>query len=137
MPNEKPEARIKILESQAHFITNDTYFVRLEEQELINARAAFTKNRLTMDDLEEQKKNFLEEIKEEVKPLKEIHKTLSSEIRHGFREREGKLFAFIDGNMVYFYDERGELIETMTRPATAKELSQKTIFMVPKEGTNN
>jgi hypothetical protein len=96
MPNETPEERLKILESQANFITKDKYFVRLEEEELVNARAAFTKNRLAMDDLEEQKKDVLSEIKEEMKPLKEIHKELSSEIRRGFREQEGRLFAFLE-----------------------------------------
>jgi hypothetical protein len=102
MPNETPEERLKILESQANFITKDKYFVRLEEEELVNARAAFTKNRLAMDDLEEQKKDVLSEIKEEMKPLKEIHKELSSEIRRGFREQEGRLFAFLEQEQIFF-----------------------------------
>jgi hypothetical protein len=137
MPNETPEERLRILESQATTVTKDTYFVRIEEEELVNARAAFTKNQLAMDDINEQKKDAMSEFKEQLKPHMEIHQELSSQIRKGFREQEGKLFGFLDGNMMYFYDTKGELIETLTRPATTDELQNPTIHMVIKDGTND
>ena len=118
MPTETPESRLRILEAQATFAKKEKYFVRVEEQELVNARAAFTKNRLDMDDIEEQKKDVISEFKEQMKPLKKIHKDLSEIIRKGFREQESRVFGFLEGNMVYFYDEKGDLIETLTRPAT-------------------
>lgn len=138
MPNESPEARKKLLESQATTVSSEKYFTRLSETELAQSKSAFTKNILEMDDLEEQKKEVLDEFKERLKPLKEIHKSLSAEIRQGFREQEGVLYGFLEGNMMYFYDEKGELIDTLTRPATSDELSQRTIFMdISKTGTNN
>lgn len=137
MPNETPESRLRILESQATQVTKGIYFVRLAEDELTNARAAFTKNRLAMDDILEQKKEAMSDFKEALKPLEEIHQSLSAEVRKGFRENEGKMFGFLEGNIMYFYDSRGDLIETETRPATQDELSNKNIFMEIKTGTND
>lgn len=137
MPNETPETRLRNLESQATTVTEDKYFVRLEEEELVNARAAFTKNQLEKDDLEEQKKDTVQQFKDQLKPLNEIHKKLSEEIRKGFREQEGKLFGFLENNMMYFYDAKGELIETLTRPATVEELQNPTIHMeIQRTGTH-
>ncbi len=136
MPEETPESRLDLLDSNATIVVNEKYFTRLSEEELINARAAFTHNRLKMDDLEEAKKEYMADFKENMKPLQEIHHELSAEVRKGFREQEGRLYGFLEGNIMYFYDKKGELIETMTRPATTSELSQKTIFMeMPRTGT--
>lgn len=138
MPNEKPEARVRLLESQATKVSSEKYFIRLTTEEMNNARAVFTKNRLDMDDLEEQKKDVMDDFKEQLKPHIEIHKRLSSEIRQGYREQEGKVYGFLEGNMMYFYDKNGELIETLTRPATVEELSEKNIFMeIKRTGTND
>lgn len=138
MPQETPESRLDLLDSNAAIVVNEKYFTKLSEEELINARAAFTQNRLKMDDMEEAKKEYMADWKESMKPLQEIHRELSAEVRKGFREKEGRLYGFLEGNIMYFYDSKGELIETMTRPATTSELSQKTIFMeMPRTGTND
>ena len=138
LPNEAPEKRLQYLEANADKVVNEKYYHRLSSDELIEKKALFTKNALEVDDLEDQKRNTLAEFKENLKPLKELHSRLGSEIRTGFEEKEGRLFKFIDekSRMVYFYDENGELIETKTRPANSDEL-QNTIHMSLREGTNN
>lgn len=138
MPNETPESRLRILEAQATKVTKQKYFTRLSSDELTNARAAYTNNGLTIDRIEEEKKELLAQYKEQLKELKEIKKHLSKECNDGYREQEGKLFGFLDGNMMYFYDTKGELIETLTRPATVEELQNKTIFHdFARTGTDN
>src|SRR5690554_1408326 len=129
MQNESPEKRLEYLKSTADQVVDETYYQRLDEPELAEKRTLFTASALKIEDFEEQKREMLEQFKEELKPLKSEFKSLASEIRTGFTEKKGKLFVFVDREtrMAYFYDEKGEMIETKTRPANADELSQTTI----------
>lgn len=138
LQTESPEARLRYLEDSADQIVEEKYYQRLSKEELTLKKAEFTANALKMDDVVSEKKEAMEEFKERLKPLKETHKTLSTEIRTGFVQKEGRLYKFIDDKtrMVYFYDETGELIETMTRPCNSDEL-QNTIHMSMRTGTNS
>jgi len=136
---EQPEKRKELLEDQADGVVEEKYFQRLNSEEIATIKSRFTQNSLAMDDLNEQKKEVVKEFKDNLKPLKKIHVELSAELRTGMREQVGRLYKMIDEDtrMVFFYDVRGERIDTMTRPATADEL-QRTIRMeIRKEGTNN
>lgn len=137
--NEEPKKRKELLSSQADGVSEEKYYRRLTSEEILQAKSEFTQNSLAMDDLEEQKKEMLDEIKANLKPLKERRKELSSEVRTGIRQMQGTLYKVVDDEtrMAYFYDKKGELIETMTRPALADEL-QRTIQMeIRKNGTND
>lgn len=137
--NEEPKKRKELLSSQADGVSEEKYYRRLTSEEILQAKSEFTQNSLAMDDLEEQKKEMLDEIKANLKPLKERRKELSSEVRTGIRQMQGTLYKVVDDEtrMAYFYDEKGELIQTMTRPALADEL-QRTIQMeIRKNGTND
>lgn len=130
--------RLKHLEASADSIVNEKYFQRLSDTELTAQRALFTNNALKIDDLEQQKKEVLDEFKEQLKPLKAVHKELAAELRTKYTEKEGRLFKFVDRStrMVGFYDPSGQLIKS--EPATSADLDQTTIFMqIQKEGTNN
>lgn len=138
LQNESPEARLRYLEDSADQIVEEKYYQRLTKEELTLKKAEFTANALKVDDVEKEKKEAMDEFKERLKPLKETHKTLSTEIRTGFVQKEGRLYKFIDDKirMVHFYDETGELIETMTRPCNSDEL-QNTIHMSLRTGTDS
>ena len=138
LPNEEPEKRLRYLEDSADQIVEEKYYQRLTTEELTLKKAEFTANALEMDDLEEQKKEVMEEFKDKLKPLKDSHKSLASEIRTGFVQKEGRLFKMVDHKtrMVHFYDEHGEIIETKTRPVSSDEL-QNTIHMSLRTGTDN
>jgi hypothetical protein len=136
--NEEPKKRKELLSSQADGVSEEKYYRRLTSEEILQAKSEFTQNSLAMDDLEEQKKSMVDEFKENLKPLKLRRQELSSEVRTGIRQMQGTLYKVVDDEtrMAYFYDEKGELIETMTRPALADEL-QRTIHMeLRKNGTN-
>lgn len=92
-----------------------------------------------MADIEDRKKDFLAELKEELDPLKKRYSELSGEVRTGFAEVKGKLYKFIDHDtkMVVYYTEDGELIDRETRPATKDELSQMRIAFNSKTGTED
>jgi hypothetical protein len=131
LKDETPKKRIEYLESMADGVVKEKYYQRLTGEELTNKKTVFTANILQIEDLEEQKKEVIDEFKEQISPLKDANKTLSSEIRTGFIQKEGRLFLIIEREtrMVYYYDETGELIETKTRPATVEEIQQPTIQM--------
>lgn len=136
--NESLEERIELLENSADGVVEDTYYRKLTSSELTEKKAQFTANALKVDDLEEQKKDVLDEFKEKISPLKRRHKELGSEIRTGFEEQTGNLYKMIDldENWVSFYSETGELIENKSRPAEMDE-QQKTIQMeIRKTGTD-
>jgi hypothetical protein len=137
LQNESPEKRLRYLEDTADQVVEERYYQRLTNDELTQKKAEFTANALAVDDLEEQKKEVMEEFKGKLKPLRDNHKVLASEIRTGFIEKEGRLYKIIDQStrMVYFYDETGELIETKTRPVNSDEL-QNTIHMSLRTGTD-
>lgn len=138
LPDETPEKRLEYLESTADQVVEERYYQRLDQDELTAKKAEFTQNALDVDDLEEQKKEVLNQFKESLKPLKETHSRLASEIRTGFVEKHGRLYVYVDEKtrMVKYYDQQGELIESKTRPANADEL-QKTIRMSLRTGTDN
>jgi len=139
LQNESPEARLRYLEDSADQIIEDKYYQRLSKEELTMKKAEFTANALKVDDVEKEKKEKMDEFKERLKPLKVTHKTLSTEIRTGFVEKEGRLYKFIDDKtrMVFFYDESGELIETKTRPADSDEMQNTIQMSIRKTGTEN
>jgi len=137
MPNESPEKRLEYLKNTADSVVKEKYYEKLSEKELGNARAEFTSNRLKMDDIIEQKKDVMSQFKEQLKPLEGIHSELSSQVRQGFIEIEGTLYKYIENNMAYFYNNKGELIETKTRPANVEEIQNPTIHMAIKTGTDN
>lgn len=139
LQNESPEARLRYLEDSADQIVEEKYYQRLSKEELTMKKAEFTANALKVDDVEKEKKEKMDEFKERLKPLKVTHKTLSTEIRTGFVEKEGRLYKFIDDKtrMVFFYDESGELIETKTRPADSDEMQNTIQMSIRKTGTEN
>jgi hypothetical protein len=138
LKNETPEKRLEYLESTADQVVKEKYYQRLTGDQLTIKKAEFTANALNIEDLEEQKKEVMDEFKDKIQPLKDSNKILSSEIRTGFTQKEGKLYMIIDHKtrMVNYYDETGEMIETKTRPATADELQNTTIHMSLRTGTN-
>jgi hypothetical protein len=138
LQDETAENRLKYLEDSADQVVEEKYYQRLSKEELTIKKADFTANALKMDDVEQEKKEKMDEFKEKLKPLKETHRTLATEIRTGFVQKEGRLYKFVDQDtrMVHFYDETGELIETMTRPCNSSEL-QNTIHMSLRTGTDN
>jgi hypothetical protein len=135
---ESPKEVEEWLKANGDTVVEKKYYRKLTAETLNVVRAEFTQNALEIDSLEADKAEYLSAIKESLKPLKEMKKDLSSQVRTGFKEVQGKLIGVIDFDtkMVYFYAEDGELIETETRPAKAEELQQLRIEYI-KTGTND
>lgn len=129
LPNDDAKTRLRYLQDSCDGVEEKRYYKKLSDVEMQQKRIQFTNNALKLDDLEQEKKTFLDDLKERTAPLKTDHKTLSHEVRTGFAEFNGKLFKFVDHDtkMVYYYSEDGELIDRETRPANTDEIQQLTL----------
>ena len=139
LKGEDPKIRLSYLQDSCDGVEERPYYKRLDEMEMAQKRIEFTNNALRMADIEDRKKDFLAELKEEMDPLKKRYAELSGEVRTGFAEVKGKLYKFIDHDtkMVVYYTEEGELIDRETRPATKDELAQMRISFNSKTGTED
>lgn len=131
--------RLNTLANSADEVTEQEYHIKLDAEDLTIRRAEFTKKSLLLRRIEQKKKEYLSEVKEEMKPIKADTDSLASELNTGYARKYGKLYKMIDhkSKMVGYYSETGELIETLTRPATKDELGQMTIAHSIRTGTNN
>jgi hypothetical protein len=137
VPDERE--RLNTLANSADEVSEQEYHIKLSADDLTQRRAEFTKKSLLLRRIEQKKKEHLSEIKQEMKPIKADTDMLASELNTGYARKYGKLYKMIDheSRMVGYYSETGELIETLTRPATKDELGQLTIAHSMRTGTNN
>lgn len=134
-----PKERLKYLESMCDDVLEDKFFKKLTSEEIAEIRTEFTDNALKIDDLADEKAEYMQDFKEREKPLKETHSRLAKQVKTGYKEVVGSLYKFVDHSirMTFFYDKDGNMIETKTRPATDHELSQLTISHSRRNGTND
>lgn len=115
------------LNAIADEVVERDYFKKLSPEEITMKRARFTNISLDVRNKNQEKKDLLDAIKDEIKPIQKEVEELAIELNSGFAKYHGKLFGTIDHDkrVVEYCNEEGDLIET--RPATMEELSQLTI----------
>lgn len=91
---------------------------------------------ITLSEIDDEKKEILQNIKQRQDPLKSEKKILLSNIKHKAEEVKEECYKFIDqeNNEVGFYNSEGDLIEQ--RPAYPDE-RQGIIFQINRTGTDN
>lgn len=109
-----PEKRIQILEDNAYNIEEGKYAKKLTEDELNIKRETLTENYIKLNDLEEEKKSFVDRIKLQQKPLIDDNKELLQEVKTGVSIQEGILYMHDDqeNGMMNIYNELGEWIDS-------------------------
>lgn len=128
---------IDVLEANADEVEERTYYVPLDESEVIERKDRFANLSIKLAKIEEKKKEAMDAFKQEMAPIIDEKKEILEEIKIGAREEEGVVFKFIDYDegMVGFYNQRGNLIDS--RPAMENERRQLTIASSRRTGTNN
>ena len=128
---------IDVLEANADEVEERTYYVPLDETEVIERKDRFANLSIKLAKIEEKKKEAMDAFKQEMAPLIDEKKEILDEIKIGAREEEGVVFKFVDYDegMVGFYNQRGMLIDS--RPAMENERRQLTIASSRRTGTNN
>ena len=106
------EERIGILQTNAEHIEQGEYWVPLEGEDLDGKREAFANISITVNQLEREKKDFMEDFKARLKEPKEKQEALLEEIDQRQERRNGKLYHMInyEASTMDSYDEDGWLI---------------------------
>lgn len=104
-----------------------TYTSDFSEVDMDEMRKELGEIDIEIDDKDEAKKAYMQQLRDELKPLKERKKELLSDIKRGYQEITEKCYKFIDreNGVIEIYNKQGELVKT--RPIGAKE-QQRTIF---------
>ena len=134
-PNYSGRELIELLESNSDDAEERTYYVPLEENEIIERKDRFATLSIKLEKIEERKKELIDEIKQEMSPIVDERKEILNEIKLGAKEEEGVVFKFVDHEegVVGFYNQHGVLIDS--RPAMDSERRQFTIGGLRRSGT--
>lgn len=127
--------RAGILADNSDAIEEVSYSKSFSSDELTEKRVELEHVSVRIDDLEEAKKDYLDVLKTEMKPLLESKKTVIKELKEKAATVRENCYRFLDEEtrMVGFYNSEGLLV--YSRPATVAEL-QKTIQMEVRTGTH-
>lgn len=131
MPGATPEERVRALEEHADSIKDGIYFKKLEQEELDELHELYVEKDMKLDDMKEQKKAYLAELKLEQEPIKNEIKDLRKMIRTGQREIVGKIYNIPDypNKLMVQYNEFGEFLGSRRlRP----EERQQNVFQIGK-----
>lgn len=130
------ERRAQYLRDNCDKVELKKYNKQFSSQELSDKRLQLETVSIHISDLNQQKKDYDDAYKTEMKPLSEIHKKTVQELKERTIQVEENCYAFIDEEtkMVGFYNSEGLLI--YSRPVTMEE-SQRTVHMeVRRSGTH-
>jgi len=131
------EKRWAFLQDNADAIEEVGYTHRFTPDELAQKKEQLVKTSIKINDIEVEKKEKIDEYKEQLKPLNEDKQILLDNIKKGSEFRDNEECAKIlyhEEKMVGYYNKLGELV--YSRPIMPQEM-QKTMFSINrKTGTN-
>ena len=132
-----PKDRIHHLEANADQVKDQTYMRELTPEELTQRKSEFTQESIEIAKIEDEKKKSMDNFKAQLEPHKLNHSKLLQDIKLGAEEVKGRVYVIVDHHtqMAGEYTEQGKLIAS--RPATAKELGERTIMSISRSGTDN
>lgn len=128
--------RRSVLEDNADKVEEIGYMKPFTPEEMEGMKDDLSKVVIGINDIEEEKKSKMDEIKMRLKPLDEEKKELLSNIKNKSEYVTEQCFKMIDhdNGMVGYYNNMGMLVES--RPIRQDE-KQKTLFTALKTGTND
>ena len=129
--------RWQFLQDNADAIEEIGYTHRFTPDELAQKKESLAETSISINDIEIEKKDVMDEYKEQLKPLNVIKQTLLENIKKGseyVEDQECAKILYHEEKMVGYYNKLGELV--YSRPIMPQEM-QKTIFNINhKTGTN-
>lgn len=134
--NSSPADRVKHLFNGADKVEEFSYMKRFKTEEIDQFKTELSEIAISLDAIDQEREVIKEEFKLRTKPLEKDLKRLLQYIRDKATSVKEKCAVMYDHErgMTEYYNEDGELV--YSRPMMADE-RQKTIFSLPKEGTND
>lgn len=108
-----PDERLKVLRDNADFTEDHfSYTKTLTDEELREYERNLGKSVISLDHLEQRKRDFMDELKEEMKPLKNELKELTGIIRRKAIDKTETVYCIKDWESmkVLYYNAAGDLI---------------------------
>lgn len=121
-PDLDPVDRIHYLESNAvDILENEVYDRPLSEEEIADEKTGFAKMHMELNRLEQEKKDTVEALSNQIKSLKKDADKSLQKIKTGKEEQRGTLYEIQDfeAMQIGIYNKDGQLVGS--RPMTAKE----------------
>lgn len=131
------EGRAQFLEDNCDAVEEVTYSRAFTPEELAVKREMLTDSSIKIADIEEEKKEVMDDFKKRLEPLNTQKNEAIKALREKSQTVTEKCYKFLDEEtkMVGFYNKEGSLVNS--RPAFPKEL-QRTIQMeLRRNGTDN
>lgn len=131
------DRRWQFLQDNADAIEKIGYTHRFSPEELAQKKEALAEVSISINDIETEKKDFMDSIKERLKPLNEEKQELLENIKQGVEYRTNEECVKIldhEEKLAGFYNKLGELV--YSRPIMPQEM-QRTIFTISRTGTEN
>lgn len=131
------EGRAQFLEDNCDAVEEVTYSRAFTPEELAVKREMLTDSSIKIADIDEEKKEVMDDFKKRLEPLNTQKNEAIKALREKSQTVTEKCYKFLDEEtkMVGFYNKEGSLVNS--RPAFPKEL-QRTIQMeLRRNGTDN
>lgn len=126
--------RLETLENSADKVENFSYTKPFTPDQIVVFKDELSTSMIELSAIEDEFKEVKDEYKGKMKPLKEQNKSLLTNIKNKAEFVSEKCFLMIEGKEAGYYNADGILV--YRRPLLPGE-SQKTIFSVKREGTND
>jgi hypothetical protein len=134
---QNPQSRIEFLSDNCDSVEQKGYMKRFTPEQLLKMKEELSEISISINDVEEKKKEVVKGFSDTLKPLIEDKKSILSGLKNKSEHVTERCFKFIDVETreVGFYNENGELIES--RPAYADELQGNIFQGLRKTGTDH
>ncbi|AIM37418.1 hypothetical protein KO02_12515 [Sphingobacterium sp. ML3W] len=128
--------RADFLRDNADSVEEINYMKQFGPDELLAMKERHAEISIEIKDLESEKKDFVSNIKSKQKPLKNELSGVQDNIKFKAIAVKEACFKFVDhdSGQVGYYNAIGDMVQQ--RPIFPQE-RQKSIFQMPKEGTND
>jgi hypothetical protein len=123
-----PKDRLEFLDLHAHSIKEEGYRAPLSDEELDEMKTVVTRLAIQIQELEDQKQAFMDELKLKMRPVEESYESVVREVRTQERIGFGKVWYMADtDSKTTFKVTEGNLI-VGSRPSHKEEL-EKRLFI--------
>lgn len=135
----KDELR-QFLETNADFVFEDQVYVRpLTEHELTELEHELGENSVELEKYARQKKDYMERLAEQTKPLQSRNKAIVESLRTKTEELAGVVYAFkdIENGTIEQYDQDGNFISSRRMRPEENDGAINVLRMSRRTGTND
>lgn len=130
-------ARRSFLNDNADSVEKKGYMKKFSDEDLIDFKNELSETDITINDIEEEKKEVVNVFKTKLKPLQSKRSKLLKDLKLKAEYVTEDCYKFVDTDTrtVSYFNAEGEEIES--RPANADELQRNLFQEIRKNGTEN